>query len=69
MPLYRKKHLQKLEPWTENTNMELVSVSAADKLSGSPKKGDMIASNPLDDKDLWLVGEKYFKENYVLVDL
>lgn len=64
MPLYRKKELQKLIPWTEDLPMELVSISEADRLNGSPKVGDMIAFNPKDETDIWLVGEKFFNDNY-----
>ena len=68
MPLYRKTKLQKLDPWTVNVDMDLVSVSQADKNNGSPKDGDMIASNPLDGTDFWLVAEKFFSDNYELVE-
>ena len=40
-----------------------VSISEADKKNGSPKVGDMIARNPKNYKDQWLVAEKYFIEN------
>ncbi len=64
MAFYRKKQLQELTPWTESLPMGLVSVSEADKNNGSPKKGDMIAFNPKDATDMWLVGEEFFKDNY-----
>ncbi len=42
-----------------------VSISDADKReNGSPKIGDMIAINPKNSTDQWLIEEKYFKENY-----
>jgi|GEM_PF-5987469 len=40
------------------------SVSQADKDNGSPKEGDMIAMNPRDGTDTWLVAEKFFRQNY-----
>lgn len=64
MPLYRKKELQELIPWTEDLPMGLVSISEADRLNGSPKIGDMIAFNPKDKTDIWLVSEKFFNDNY-----
>lgn len=64
MAFYRKKELQELEPWVEGSFMDGVSVSDADKANGSPKKGDMIAINPNDNTDMWLVAEKYFNDNY-----
>ena len=54
------------------TNYELgdditgVSISDADRTNGSPKVGDMIARNPKNHNDLWLVAAKYFEENLEL---
>jgi len=64
MSYYKKKHLQKMVPWTPNIDMTLVSVSAADKKLGCPKEGDMIASNAVDSEDRWLVEANFFKNNY-----
>ena len=41
-----------------------LSVSVADKVKGSPKIGDMIARNPKNHNDQWLVAEQYFKDNF-----
>lgn len=41
-----------------------VSISDSDKLNGSPKIGDMIARNPKNHNDQWLVAEQYFKDNF-----
>jgi len=41
-----------------------VSISDADLDGGSPKIGDMVARNPKNHIDQWLVAEKYFKENF-----
>ena len=41
-----------------------VSISDADLKNGSPKIGDMIARNPLNFTDQWLVAEQYFKDNF-----
>ena len=65
---YRKKELQPLFPWTPVMPMGLVSISEADKANGSPKKGDMIAYNPKEYTDFWLVSEKFFKDNYIFVE-
>ena len=64
---YRKKELQPLFPWTPDLPMGLVSISEADKANGSPKKGDMIAYNPKEPTDFWLVAEKFFIDNYIFV--
>ena len=41
-----------------------VSISQPDKEYGSPKIGDMIAINPDNHMDQWLVAEDYFKKNF-----
>ena len=41
-----------------------VSISKVDKQNGSPKIGDMIARNPKNHNDKWLVAEQYFKDNF-----
>ena len=64
MAFYRKKELQELIPLVEGLPMGLVSISDADKKNGSPKKGDMIAFNPKDGTDMWLVSEQDYKDNY-----
>ena len=45
-------------------NMIVVSISNVDKANGSPKIGDMIARNPKNHDDQWLVNEQYFKDNF-----
>jgi len=41
-----------------------VSISISDKEEGSPKFGDMIARNPKNYEDQWLVAADYFKDNF-----
>ena len=41
-----------------------ISVSPADVNKGSPTKGDMIARNPKNHKDQWLIAAQYFKDNF-----
>lgn len=41
-----------------------VSISVEDLANGSPKIGDMIARNPKNHNDQWLVAEQYFKDNF-----
>jgi hypothetical protein len=40
------------------------SISQQDLEAGYPKIGDMIARNPKNHLDQWLVAEKYFKDNF-----
>lgn len=41
-----------------------VSVSEADLKMGSPRVGDMVARNPKNHMDQWLVSKKYFEDNF-----
>jgi hypothetical protein len=41
-----------------------VSISAPDREAGSPKEGDMIARNPANHDDQWLVSAAYFAANF-----
>lgn len=52
-----------MRPYQPGENMEHISVSEADVKNGSPKIGDMIARNPKNHDDQWLVAEKYFNDN------
>lgn len=61
---YRRKQIAELRPWVEGDDMARVSVSAADKEAGSPKHGDMIARNPKNHDDQWLVAAAYFADNF-----
>lgn len=65
MKYYRKKELQPMYPYNPEAGLpDGCSVSQADKDNGSPRVGDMIAVNPKDKSDVWLVAEKFYKDNY-----
>lgn len=61
---YRRKQIAELRPWMPGDDMNRVSVSAPDKEAGSPKDGDMIARNPKNHDDQWLVAAAYFADNF-----
>jgi hypothetical protein len=61
---YRRSQIAELTPWTAGFDMARVSVSAPDSEAGSPKAGDMIARNPKNHDDQWLVAAKYFADNF-----
>ena len=61
---YRRRQIAEVRPYVPGENMLGVSVSEADKLAGSPKRGDMIAQNPKNYKDQWLVAAQYFVDNF-----
>ena len=65
--LARKKGVQEFLPYYEGMDIEGVSISESDKNNGSPKVGDMIATNPKDIKDRWLVAKAWFDDNYEIV--
>ena len=54
--------------WEEGMFLDDVSISAEDKLAGSPKEGDMIARNPKNHNDQWLVAKQYFEDNLEAID-
>lgn len=65
---YRRSQIGELRPYIEGDNLDRVSISTADKEAGSPKLGDMIARNPKNHADQWLVAAQYFADNFEAVD-
>lgn len=61
---YRRKQIAELRPYEPRELLDRVSISAPDKEAGSPKTGDMIARNPKNHDDQWLVAAKYFADNF-----
>jgi hypothetical protein len=65
----RKGKIAELRPVQDGETAESlshlnVSISPGDYDAGSPKKGDMIARNPDNHGDKWLVSATYFAENF-----
>ena len=63
---YKRKGLNEMRPYIEGEDINGVSISEFDKANGSPKIGDMIARNPMDHGDRWLVAKLYFENNFEL---
>jgi hypothetical protein len=62
---YRRKHIAELRSFQEGEQLsESVSISQVDRDNGSPKAGDMIARNPKNHDDQWLVAKRYFEDNF-----
>ena len=61
---YRRKQIAELRPWIPGEDMLPISVSSEDVKAGSPKSGDMIARNPKNHADQWLVAAQYFADNF-----
>ena len=63
---YRRRQLAELRRYVPGEDMTRISVSDVDAAAGSPKAGDMIARNPKNHTDQWLVSAKYFADNFEL---
>lgn len=62
---YRRKQIAELRPYVEGESLDpKVSITQADRDAGSPRPGDMIARNPANHEDQWLVARAYFEENF-----
>lgn len=61
---YRRSKVAEMAQWTPGFDMKDVSVSKPDSDAGSPKSGDMIARNPANHADKWLVAAQYFADNF-----
>lgn len=60
---YKRKGLSEMRPYVVGEDLAHVSISKPDQENGSPKQGDMIARNPKNHEDQWLVAKKYFEDN------
>lgn len=77
---YKRTQIAEMRPVTQN-DIDLyksgdsipasfqfnISISDADTKNGSPKIGDMIARNPKNHLDQWLVAKQYFDENFEVI--
>lgn len=64
---YRRKSISEMCEWEEGMDMNRVSISETDKENGSPKLGDLIARNPKNHEDMWLVAKEYADDNLELI--
>jgi len=61
---YRRRAYAELRPYVPGEDLSNVSVSPVDTENGSPQPGDMVARNPVNHDDQWLVSAAYFRENF-----
>ena len=62
---YRRSQIAELRAYVPGEGLDpRISISMADLEAGSPKLGDMIARNPKNHDDQWLVAAKYFADNF-----
>ena len=53
-----------MRPYEPGEDLTGVSVGHEDRANGSPKVGDMIARDPANESDLWLVNADYFADKF-----
>ena len=53
-----------MRPYPVGDDLNCVSISDVNRNAGSPMPGDMIARNPKNHADKWLVAAKYFADNF-----
>lgn len=63
---YRRNGLAEMRPYVPGEDLTGISVAKIDwdPVTGLPPEGAMIARNPKNHKDQWLVAGKYFRENF-----
>lgn len=61
---YKRTQITEARPWQPGDDMTEISISEVDQRDGSPKAGDMIARNPKNPSDKWLVAAQYFADNF-----
>ena len=67
---YRRKGASQMRDYEEGEMLNSeVSISDADVKNGSPKIGDMIARNPKNHEDQWLVAKAYFEDNLEPIEI
>jgi len=61
---YKRTNIAEMKEYAIGEDISNISISKSDLDNGSPKEGDMIARNPLNHQDQWLVAKKYFQDNF-----
>lgn len=67
---HQRTELAYLRPFEEGENLteQGVSISQTEVYNGSPKIGDMIARNPDNEDDQWLVAKEYYEKNFIKIN-
>lgn len=62
---YSRTNISEMRPYITGEILDdKISISDVDRKNGSPRAGDMIARNPQNHNDQWLVAYDYFIENF-----
>lgn len=64
LDIFEYEKLGRIPVVVNKDNVISVSISDVDEENGSPKSGDMIARNPKNHLDQWLVAKEYFENNF-----
>ena len=65
---YQRTAIAEMRPYVDGEKLpKNVSISQTELDNGSPKYGDMIARNPENHNDQWLVTANYFSKNFCAV--
>lgn len=63
---YRRKPIDaEMRPYLPGESLDGVSIGEEDRANGSPREGDMIARDPDNHADQWLVNAEYFHGKFV----
>jgi hypothetical protein len=65
---FRRKQIAELRPYVVGEDISGFSLTQEDAKAGSPKPGDMIARNPKNHADQWIVSAAYFADNFEPID-
>lgn len=63
---YRRLGLAELRPYVPGESLEDISIPLDGR--AFPVEGDMIARNPKNWNDKWLMPKEYFEENFELIE-
>ena len=64
---YRRRTIAELRPYLPGEDLSRVSVGDNCTAAGGPVNGDMIARDPFNHDDQWIVLASYFAEHFVPV--
>lgn len=61
---YQRRGSTFLRPYVPGESTLGITITFEQSATGSPKEGDMIARNPDNHADLWLIQKEYFEKHY-----
>lgn len=66
--LHRMKRTTPMRPWVEGEDMTGIAVDATTAAEGGPQPGDMVAHNPGNPQDQWLVRADHYRMHFEPVE-